>query len=92
MFFLSDDMPFVKTAFPARSNFFFVSNSEIIDFQLIMNADIAIISNSTFAWWAAYICKKKNHVIAPKNWFGFRIGREHPTGIMTDHFEWRDVL
>ncbi|GGM87202.1 alpha-1,2-fucosyltransferase [Dyadobacter beijingensis] len=92
VFFVSDDMEFVKKAFPARDNFFFVSNAEIIDFQLIMHADIAIISNSTFAWWAAYICKKKNHVIAPKNWFGFRIGREHPKGIMTDRFEWRDVL
>lgn len=92
VFFVSDDMDFVQKSFPARPNFFFVSNSEIIDFQLIMNADIAIISNSTFAWWAAYISPKKNRVIAPRNWFGFRIGREHPKGIMTDHFEWQDVL
>lgn len=92
VYFVSDDMEFVKKEFPQKDNYIFSSNSEIIDFQLIMNADVAIISNSTFAWWAAYICPKQNFVIAPKNWFGFRIGREHPKGIMTDRFVWRDVL
>lgn len=92
VYFVSDDMEFVKKEFPQQENFIFSSNSEIIDFQLIMNADVAIISNSTFAWWAAYMCPKKNFVIAPKNWFGFRIGREHPKGIMTDRFTWREVI
>jgi hypothetical protein len=92
VFFVSDDMDFVKDAFPAKDNFIFSQNSEILDFQLIMNADIAIISNSTFAWWAAFLCEKENRVIAPKNWFGFRIGREHPKGIMTDKFEWVNVF
>jgi hypothetical protein len=92
VYFVSDDMDFVKKEFPHRENYVFSSNSEIIDFQLIMNADVAIISNSTFAWWAAYLSPKDNFVIAPKNWFGFRIGREHPKGIMTDRFTWRNVL
>ena len=92
VYFVSDDMEFVKKEFPQKENFVFSSNSEIIDFQLIQNADVAIISNSTFAWWAAFLCPKKNFVIAPKNWFGFRIGREHPKGIMTERFVWRDVL
>ncbi|PWJ58782.1 glycosyl transferase family 11 [Dyadobacter jejuensis] len=90
--FVSDDMPFVRQSFPEKPNYIFSSNSEIIDFQLIQNADVAIISNSTFAWWAAYLCPKTNRVIAPENWFGFRIGREHPKGIMTDRFEWKAVL
>jgi hypothetical protein len=92
VYFVSDDMDFVKKEFPERKNFIFSSNSEILDFQLILNADVAIISNSTFAWWAAYMSPKNNFVIAPKNWFGFRIGREHPKGIMTDRFTWREVL
>lgn len=91
VFFVSDDMNHVREIFPAQPNFIFSSNDEITDFQLIRNADIAIISNSTFAWWAAYTCPKKNLVLAPKNWFGFRIGREHPMGIMTDKFDWREV-
>ncbi|MBK0381727.1 alpha-1,2-fucosyltransferase [Pedobacter sp. SD-b] len=89
--FVSDDMEHVKKVFPPQHNFIFSSNNEIIDFQIIQNADIAIISNSTFAWWACYLSPKKNKVYAPKNWFGFKIGREHPRGIMTDRFEWCDV-
>ncbi len=90
--FVSDDTAKVKEVFPEKDNFIFSNNSEIIDFQLIQNADITIISNSTFAWWAAYLSPKKNIVYAPKNWFGFNLGREHPKGIMTDKFIWCDVF
>lgn len=92
VFFVSDDIEFVKQTFSEKPNFIFSSNDEITDFQLIMNADIAIISNSSFAWWAAYISEKKNLVIAPKNWMGFRIGAEHPKGVMTNKFKWYDVF
>ncbi len=91
VFFVSDDLDFLKKEFPPRPNFVFSGHSEILDFQLIMHADIAIISNSTFAWWAAWLSPKNNLVIAPRNWMGFRIGREHPRGIMTDRFTWREV-
>ena len=89
--FVSDDIEHVKEVFPLKENFIFSSNNEITDFQIIQNADINIISNSTFAWWACYLSPKKNKVYAPKNWFGFKIGKEHPRGIMTDNFEWCDV-
>lgn len=91
--FVSDDTQKVKEVFPEKDNYIFSNNSEIIDFQLIQHADISIISNSTFAWWAAYLNPKKNKLVyAPKNWFGFRIGKEHPKGIMTDKFTWCEVL
>ncbi|MBE9602489.1 alpha-1,2-fucosyltransferase [Pedobacter sp. MC2016-24] len=89
--FVSDDMEFVKKEFPKQPNYIFSSNDEITDFQLIQHADIAIISNSTFAWWAAYLSPKNNYVIAPKNWMGFRLGRSHPKGIMTEKFYWAEV-
>ncbi|MEO5909269.1 MAG: alpha-1,2-fucosyltransferase [Pelobium sp.] len=91
--FVSDDTAKVKEVFPEKDNFIFSNNSEIMDFQLIQNADISIISNSTFAWWAAYLNPKKDRIVyAPKDWFGFRLGREHPKGIMTDKFIWCEVL
>jgi hypothetical protein len=92
VFFVSDDIEFVKTAFPTRPNFIFSSNNEITDFQIIHNADIAIISNSTFAWWACYLSARNKQVIAPKYWLGFHSGVEFPKGIMTSKFTWADVL
>lgn len=92
VFFVSDDMDHVKSYFQEKPNYIFSSNSEIIDFQIIKNADIAIISNSSFAWWAAYLSEKNNKVYAPKNWLGFRIGKEHPKRVMTDRFTWCEVL
>ncbi len=92
VFFLSDDIEYVKKSFDNKPNFVFSGNEEIIDFQIIMNADICIISNSSFSWWAAYLNEKTNTVYAPKNWIGFRIGKSFPNGIMTDKFIWCDVI
>lgn len=90
--FVSDDVDEIKNFFPKSNNFIFSNNSEIIDFQLIQNADISIISNSTFAWWASYLNPKKDKIVyAPKNWFGFNLSKEHPKGIMTDKFIWKNV-
>jgi hypothetical protein len=92
VFFVSDDIAHVRSYFKEKPNFVYSSNNEITDFQIIKNADIAIISNSSFAWWAAYLSEKKNTVYAPKNWLGFRIGKEHPKKVMTERFIWCDVL
>ncbi|MEJ2880816.1 alpha-1,2-fucosyltransferase [Pedobacter sp. GR22-6] len=92
IYFVSDDIEYVKSHFKLKSNYVYSNNNEITDFQIIMNADIAIISNSSFAWWAAYLSKKDNQVYAPKNWLGFRIGKEHPKRVMTDKFIWCDVF
>lgn len=92
VFFLSDDISYVKSTFPEQPNFIFSENNEIIDFQIVQNADIAIISNSSFSWWAAYLGKKDSLVMAPKNWLGFRLNKEHPKGVMTSRFTWHEVF
>lgn len=90
--FVSDDIGYVKSYFGEQTNYSYLQNNEIIDFQVIQHANIAIISNSTFAWWACYLSPVKQHVIAPTNWMGFRLGREHPKGVMTHRFNWTHVL
>ncbi|PST83376.1 alpha-1,2-fucosyltransferase [Pedobacter yulinensis] len=92
VYFVSDDIDYVKKFFGEKPNFIFSYNNEIIDFQIILNADIKIISNSSFSWWAAYLSDKTTKIIAPKNWMGFRIGKEHPKKVMTKRFIWRDVI
>ena len=92
VFFVSDDIEYVKTIFHTKPNYIFSSNNEITPFQIRHNADISLISNSSFAWWAAYLSTKKQQVIAPKYWLGFHSKVEFPKGIMTNKFTWADVL
>ena len=81
--FLSDDIQLVKNWFKDIRHAHFISNSEIIDFQVIMNSPICIISNSTFSWWAAWLNKNEHKkVIAPKYFLGFNVKKEFPSNII----------
>ncbi|MFY0607976.1 MAG: alpha-1,2-fucosyltransferase [Cyclobacteriaceae bacterium] len=81
---VSDDLDGARQKFKEYKRFEYYSNESIQDFILIMMADYAIISNSTFSWWAAYLNPKPDKkIMAPKNWLGARIGKERPNGIMT---------
>jgi hypothetical protein len=85
---VTDDIEQAKIAFRYHKDFNFECNESIIDFQFIMNADTAIISNSTFAWWGAYLNKKSPIVYAPKNWLGYQKKIEYPKGIMSVDWNW----
>ena len=49
-----------------KGPFEFISNTPIIDFYLLSNADYLIGSNSTFATWAAYLSRAK--AVFPLKW------------------------
>lgn len=75
-----------------NKNVVFTTNEMIVDFQLLQNADVLIISNSSFAWWGAMLnLKQEKRVFAPKFWIGFKQKREYPRGIMSPDWEWIDV-
>jgi hypothetical protein len=79
---VTDDLKACSSRTAHLSNKLLVSDSEIMDFQILMNADKLIIANSTFSWWAAYLNKKNPEVFAPKYWMGFKIKSEFPKGII----------
>jgi hypothetical protein len=79
---MSDEINTISKEFDYLENKYFSNESEIIDFQLMMNADICIIANSTFSWWAAYLNNKKNKTVyCPKHFLGFLRGEDNPAQI-----------
>lgn len=71
---VSDDIEYCKEVFADVENIHFVEQEKsksgfVSDFWLLSQCEHNIISNSTFAWWAAWIGENENSiVIAPKNW------------------------
>ena len=50
--------------------------NEIEDFNLLASSKDLIIANSSFSWWAAYLCPNETKkVIAPKQWFADGVER-----------------
>jgi len=86
---VGDDIAWMRRQFSDISNVIVAQNEMIVDFQLLMNADVVICSNGTFAWWAAYLnAKKHKRVIAPKYFLGYRVKKEFPKGIYREtHFQ-----
>lgn len=63
------------------------SNPAIIDFQLLLNADVVVASNSSFSWWGAWLNVSDGvRVIAPRHWLGFAAGVEEPVGVIPDRW------
>lgn len=89
--FVSDDIGFARTEFAHIPNAEFSQSDMITDFQIIMNADVCILSNSSFAWWAAYLNPKKNKAIyCPQYWLGFKVHKEYPENIVPA--AWNQIL
>lgn len=84
---ISDDIDLVKQELGIDQQISYEQNDMITDFQLVQHADIAIIANSSFAWWAAYLNTKAEKIYAPKYWLGFRVNKEFPYGIIPGKFQ-----
>lgn len=85
--FVSDDIDFARKEFAHIKNSEFSDSDMITDFQIIMNADICILSNSSFAWWAAYLNPKRTKAIyCPQYWLGFKVQKEYPVNIIPSNW------
>lgn len=87
---ISDNIEMARTIFSKTDRkIIFPDGDAITHFQFLLHADVCIISNSSFAWWGAFLNSKPGKkVIAPSNWVGYNAGFEFPIGIMTREFEW----
>lgn len=79
--FISDQTQNIMDEFEYIQDKYISKNDEIIDFQFLLNADICILSNSTFSWWGAYLNEKKKQTIAPKYWLNLE-NTEYPHSII----------
>lgn len=71
---LSDDVEYCKLHFKCLSNAFYAEGDAIEQHTLGRQADHFIISNSTFAYWVAYLGKNPTKkVITPKYLFAGRL-------------------
>lgn len=85
---ISDDIEWCKTKFKG-SNFYFADHiSPVIDFYLQTYCSHNVISNSTFAWWGAWLNESPGKVvIAPKeNWYGYFYRQFHRKDMLPE--EW----
>ncbi len=73
-FIISDDITWCKKVFANLPNAVFVEqektkNGYASDMWLLSLCDHVVISNSTFAWWGAYLGEKQDSIIcAPEMW------------------------
>jgi FkbM family methyltransferase len=69
--FVGDDLDVAHAAFEDLDGVRFEHNEPIIDLQLLVHASTAVTSNSTFAWWGAWLGDRSKHVVAPKHWINW---------------------
>ena len=55
-------------------NFEYISNTPIVDFYLLANADYVVMSNSTFSWWGAWLSKAVT--VFPSQFFNPTLGND----------------
>ncbi len=73
-FVFSDDIQWCKDNFDKR--YIYVELNSFVSLWMMMLCDNAIIANSTFSWWGAWMGKKKR-VFRPKIWFNHNWPYKH---------------
>jgi hypothetical protein len=88
----SDDIPQVKQLGLGEEVVYFQGNSSLEDFVAMSLCDHAIISPSSFAWWASCVFQRTDKIVmAPQYWAGFKSRTWYPPTIMTEGIEYYPV-
>jgi hypothetical protein len=84
--FVSDDPDYCRAEFSHLPNSFFSREDAITDFQILAHSKQLIISNSTFAWWAAWLNPHADLILSPRYFLGFKENKEVPVNIYPQHW------
>lgn len=88
--FVSDDPDSIDGSFPDLDSKIISRGDVITDFLVLQNSAHMIISNSTFAWWSAYLNPNPGaQIFCPKYFLGFKEDKETPIDIYPS--EWNKV-
>lgn len=82
--FISDAPEIISKEFDYITEKYVSENNEGIDFQFITNADVCILSNSTFSWWGAWLNYRNATIVAPRFWLGQEQTHEYPPNIIPE--------
>jgi len=88
IYVFSDDYPWCKNVF--GNDVTYVEEDKFVQLYLMTQMKHLILSNSTFAWWGAYLNNKKGTVIIPDPWFGPSNFHHDTKGLYCDG--WTKVL
>lgn len=83
---VTDDIGYAKRLLEGLPIEGYYSQSLWKDIKSIAKANRIIVSNSTFAWWGAYLNQNDATVIAPKYWLGGLNKQENPKNIIPSHW------
>jgi len=85
----SDDIGAAKKLNLGDDVVFFYADSPLEDFTALALCDHAIISPSTFAWWAVITYRSPEKIVmAPMYWAGFKTNTWFPPSIATEGIEY----
>jgi len=60
----------IFTDYPYRKHYSTQGSTELQDLYTMAQCPKLVMSNSSFSWWAAFLGRSHNSVVAPKLWFG----------------------
>ena len=81
--FVGDDLEEVRGELGGLAGVRFEANEPVLDLMLLMHAETVVASNSSFAWWGAWLnATPGKTVFAPRQWMGFKEGRELPPRVI----------
>jgi hypothetical protein len=84
---VSDDPAYCQEVYGHMPNVIVSAEDAITDFQIMSNAQKLAISNSTFAWWAAWLNADATKIYCPQYFLGFKEGQEVPINIYPDTWQ-----